>query len=363
MKNLSVYVHIPFCEKKCDYCDFTSFCEPSDKREEYVGKLIEEISGFDGTGYVVDSIFFGGGTPTLLTCEQFERIVRSIKENFDVQIQEFTVEGNPNSYTKEKVALYKRLGVTRLSVGVQSLNDKVLRGIGRIHTAEQGEECIKMLVASGLDVNCDMMIGLPYQTADIAQRDMQKVVDLGVTSVSCYSLILEEGTPLYHKVNMGEVTLPDEDLTVDIFEKCANILQKSGLKWYEVSNFGKPCIHNVGYWTLKEYAGFGLSAHSLIGNIRYYNTHNLDEYINGADRLFEEELTLDDMCKEYVMLALRMSDGINLQFFEHKFGKQKLLDLKQKIDIDKKYYNINKNNICIKPEYVYVSNSLIVNLL
>lgn len=363
MKKLSIYVHIPFCEKKCDYCDFVSFCLTENMREQYVCKLIEEIIGFDGNGYVVDSIFFGGGTPTLLTCEQFERIVSCIKQKFVLDLKEFTVEGNPNSYTPIKVECFKKAGVTRFSVGVQSLDDKVLQGISRVHNAKQGQDCLKMLVESGLDVNCDMMVGLPYQSAQIAKRDIQKVVDLGVTSVSCYSLILEENTPLYRKVQAGEVTLPDEDSTVEIFETCANILQKSGLNWYEVSNFGKPCLHNIGYWTLKEYAGFGLSAHSFLGNTRYYNTSNFAEYLKGSQRMVEEELTNDEMCKEYVMLALRMSEGINLEFFEKKFGKQKLFELKQNIDKEKKYYNINNTHVAIKPEFVYVSNNLIANLI
>lgn len=365
MKKLSVYVHIPFCERKCEYCDFVSFNCGENTRQEYLQALIEEIKAFDSNGYVVDSIFFGGGTPTLLTATQFESIVDCIKQCFVLDLQEFTVEGNPNSYSHEKVQLYKKLGVTRLSVGVQSLDDKVLKGIGRVHNAVQGVECLKMLAKSGLDINCDMMVGLPYQTLDIVRRDIQKVVDIGVNSVSCYSLILEDGTPIFEKVKNGEVVLPDEDTTTDMFDIASNILQKSGLNAYEISNFGKPCLHNIGYWTLKEYVGFGLSSHSLIDNTRYYNTSSMTEYLTNRKWLVEEQLSLDDMCNEYIMLALRMSTGIDTQYFANKFGEQKLNELKCKINDKKniKYYNITNNNISIKPQYIYVSNGLIADLI
>ncbi len=364
MKELSLYIHIPFCEKKCDYCDFVSAKCEKDWIDKYVLKLTTEINEFDASGYIVDSIFIGGGTPTLLEPKQFKSIVDCIKAKFKIDLKEFTVEGNPNSYTQEKVDFYKSQGVTRLSVGVQSLNDKVLKGIGRIHTAKQAEDCLQMLCKSGLDINCDFMVGLPYQTLDIVKSDIQKIVEFGVTSVSCYSLILEENTPLFNKVQTGEIKLPDDDIMVDMYDIAVKILQKSGLRRYEISNFGKPCYHNIGYWRLKEYAGFGIASHSLINNIRYYNTENFEKYMSGIDyREVEEVLSESDLQKEYVMLALRMENGILIGDFINKFGSSAYSKLLEDIDKDKIYYNITKNNIAIKPEYIYMSNSLIANLI
>lgn len=363
MKKLSIYIHIPFCVKKCAYCDFVSFKYDSDWVQKYVKKLVGEIKTFDSSGYVVDSIFIGGGTPTLLEEGQLAEIIGSIKSNFSLDLKEFTIEGNPNSYTKAKVDFYQSIGVSRLSVGVQSLNDEVLKGIGRLHSTVEAEECLKMLVASGLDINVDMMVGLPYQTMDIVKEDITKVAGLGVSSVSCYSLILEENTPLYEKVSSGDLILPDEDMTVDMYDLASNILRESGFDRYEISNFGKPCYHNVGYWTLKEYVGFGLSAHSFLGNTRYYNTSNFNEYLSGVGRLIEEKLTLSDMQKEYIMLSLRMDAGIDLLDFRNKFGDSAVVELASNIDKNKKYYNINKDSISIKPEFIYISNSLIAELI
>lgn len=398
MKPLSIYIHIPFCEQKCLYCDFVSFKKSEEARSLYAMKLIEEINHFDGTGYEVDSIFIGGGTPTTMNIADLQSIVEAVFKNFSCNIKEFTIEGNPNSYTKEKVEAYKKLGVTRLSVGVQSFDDKVLKGIGRVHNGKQAESCLKMLVDSGLDVNCDLMVGLAYQTIDIVKESVEKALNLGVNHIACYSLILEEGTPLYNLVKSGKVILPTEDETVDMYDLVKNTAQKFGLEQYEISNFGKPCLHNVGYWTMKEYVGFGLSAHSLIDNTRFYNTSDFERYLAndygnvlkkkianktvvgtrnnsekknnlnceyniGKNYILEEKLSASEMAAEYAMLALRMNKGINIIEFKEKYGNKLFDELLKKINMDKKYYNITINNISIKPEYIYVSNSLIEKLI
>lgn len=363
MKNLSVYIHIPFCEKKCAYCDFVSFVCNAKSVDKYIDALCAEMQAFDSSDYLVDSIFIGGGTPTFLSETQLERIVDCLKKCFTLNIKEFTVEGNPNSYTQSKIATFKKLGVTRLSVGVQSLNDKVLKGIGRIHTANQALQCLKMLCDSGLDINCDMMVGLPYQTIDIVKEDIQKIVDCGVNSVSCYSLILEEETPLFEQVVNGSLNVPCDDEAVDMYDAAATILHNAGLYRYEISNFGKKCLHNIGYWSLKEYAGFGLSAHSFLGNTRYYNTSDLKQYLHKNERQIEEILSLEDMRKEYIMLSLRMESGVDIADYLNKFGENGLKLLFEGIEKDKQYYNITKQNISIKSEYIYLSNSLIANLI
>ncbi len=363
MKNLSVYIHIPFCKSKCAYCDFVSFKCNQDMVKSYIKALCKEIESFDASEYIVDSIFIGGGTPTYLDLQDFKNIIDCIKSNFTLDLCEFTVEGNPNSYTKEKVEFYKSQGVTRLSVGVQSLNDSVLKGIGRIHTARQAQDCLKILVESGLDINCDMMVGLPYQDLSIVKEDFEYIVTSGVSSVSCYSLILEEGTPLFDAVDSGKVSLPTQDQTVDMYDTAKDILEKAGLQRYEISNFGKPCLHNIGYWSLKEYIGFGLSAHSFIGNTRFYNTSDLKKYLDGQDKITEEVLSAEDMRKEYAMLSLRMDSGINISDYIDKFGVDGYQKLLNEIDNDKRFYDISDKAIAIKSEFIYMSNSLIANLI
>lgn len=363
MKNLSVYIHIPFCERKCLYCDFVSMQSTFELRESYVKRLVEEICSFDSTGYVVDSIFFGGGTPTLLSEQQFCKIVNAIKSNFKLDLKEFTVEGNPNSFSKNLVDCYKKNGVTRLSVGVQSLNDNVLKGIGRLHNASQAVDCVKMLCQSGLDINTDMMIGLAYQTTDIVKNDIKRILDLGINHLSCYSLILEQNTPIFDMVKQKKLTLPDDDTTVEMYDLVCDLAKKYGLPRYEISNFGKPCLHNLGYWTMKEYIGFGLSSHSLIKDKRFFNTSNIDEYLQNGKYILEEDLTLNDKMQEYIMLSLRTKFGIDKTYFLQNFGEDNYQTLLKNIDKDKKYYNINTNNISIKDEYIYVSNSLIEKLI
>lgn len=359
MKYLSIYIHIPFCEQKCLYCDFASMRAGEDMQAKYKDAIVREINSFDSSGYVVDTIFVGGGTPTCVSVDMIADIIAAVKSKFELELKEFTIEGNPNSFTQEKLDRYIDMGVTRCSIGVQSLDDKVLKGIGRLHDSATAKKCVNRLVGSGLRVSCDLMVGLPYQTLDMVERDVRYLLDSGVGHISCYSLILEPGTPLYAKVNSGQLVLPSEDETVDMYDKVKSLCESYGLARYEISNFGDICQHNYGYWTLKDYVGFGLSAHSLIGNTRYYNTDNIQDYISGSGHILEESLTMEDMAKEYIMLGLRCDRGVNLKEFEEKFG-QKMLENTIKIaTTNQKYMNITPEYISIKPEYMYVSNSII----
>ncbi len=359
MKNLGIYIHIPFCESKCHYCDFTSGVGSKDRIAKYSDAIINEIKGFDKCDYVVDTIFIGGGTPTSLNVGVLSDIITAIKSTFEISLKEFTIEGNPNSYTEEKLAEYKALGVTRVSVGVQSFEDKVLKSIGRIHTGEDAKSCVKMLAASGLCVSADLMVGLPDQTIDMAVRDAAWLVDSGITHVSCYSLILESGTKLHAMVKNGQVALPTEDQAVDMYDGVMQVLESGGLNRYEVSNFGAPCEHNLGYWRLKDYAGFGVSAHSLIDGVRYYNTDNIAEYIKGSDYIIDEKLTIDELAAEYVMLALRLDCGINTSEYKDQFGQQAFDNMQIIASEQSQYLDISTHFIKIKREFSYISNSII----
>ena len=363
MKKLSIYVHIPFCEKRCYYCDFASTVKDNDIVERYVDAVIREIKTFNHSDmYVVDSIFFGGGTPTCIDSRHIERIVNEIYKKFNVDLVEFTIEGNPNSYTLEKVKHYKSFGVNRLSVGVQSLNDKVLKAIGRLHDERVAKSCIDLLVNNCENVSVDMMIGLPFQTKEILQNDLDYVLKTGISHLSCYSLILEEGTLLYNLVNNEKLILPSEDETVDMYDIAFNMLTNNGLNRYEISNFGKPCYHNQGYWNMKEYQGFGLSSHSLVSNVRYYNTSDMKEYLSGKCYIIEESLSRYDMAKEYVMLALRCDYGVSIQKLR-EYGEDILTSMLNIAKSQDKYLCIDKDRFYIDKKYTYISNSIMEKFL
>ena len=359
MDKLGVYIHIPFCESKCHYCDFTSGVGSSEIIMKYRDCIIKEIKDFDSTGYIVDTIFIGGGTPTSVNIDVISDIVTAIKDKFNTELVEFTIEGNPNSYTKEKLDSYIQLGIDRVSVGVQSLEDEILKAIGRVHTGCEAKACVDMLVMSGLRVSCDLMVGLPNQTIDIAVRDARDLVARGVKHLSCYSLILEPTTKLHRMVECGDIVLPTEDETVDMYDAVMAVLESGGLSRYEVSNFGEPCQHNLGYWNMKEYAGFGVSAHSFNHGVRYYNTDSLTDYLKGANYIVDEKPTLEDMAGEYIMLSLRLDIGIDVADFIAKYGEElynKTLIVAQS---QSQYMDISNTYIAIKRQYSYIANSII----
>lgn len=359
MDKLGVYIHIPFCESKCHYCDFTSGVGSSEIIMKYRDCIIKEISNFDSTGYIVDTIFIGGGTPTSVNINVISDIVTAIKNKFNTELVEFTIEGNPNSYTKEKVDSYIKLGVDRVSVGVQSLEDEILKSIGRAHNSCEAKECVDMLVRSGIRVSSDLMVGLPDQTLDIAVRDARSLVASGIKHVSCYALILEPNTKLHKMVMSGDVVLPTEDETVDMYDAVMAVLESGGLCRYEVSNFGEPCQHNLGYWNLKEYAGFGVSAHSFNHGVRYYNTDSLTEYLKGNQYIIDEEPTLENMSVEYIMLSLRLDKGIDVADFIAKYGESLYSNALIVAQSQSQYMDITNAFISIKRQYSYIANSII----
>lgn len=394
MKNLAIYIHIPFCQSKCKYCDFVSAPSGNQTKAEYIQALINEINQFDTADYIVDTIFIGGGTPSSLDDGVLYHIIEVIKNNFNCNIMEFTVECNPNSLTELKLKEYISCGVTRISLGIQSFDDKVLHSIGRSHNRVQALAALKLLKASKLDFSVDLMIGLPNQNIQNLENDIDTIMEYGVGHISCYSLILEESTPIYEMVRLNKIVLPSEDETVDMYNAVYNKLQNYGLCRYEISNFGKPCIHNIGYWNLHSYAGFGASAHSLIDRIRYYNVKDIKEYINlysnnnvintnrtissetcalnanninndviiNSNYIIEEVLTDKDCVTELIMLGLRMDKGVCLDDIA-KYG-QNYLDATFKIaEKLKKYLLISTTYMSIKPQYAYISNSIIEEFL
>ena len=325
MKELGLYIHIPFCAKKCDYCDFISYCNKENKIEEYVKVLKQEINNElqKISEYKTTTIYIGGGTPSYIDSKYIVEILEVIKSKIDLKDAEITIELNPGTITEQKLLDYKEAGINRLSIGLQETNNELLKQIGRIHTYE--EFLATYNLARKLDfqnINVDLMIGLPNQSIQNIKESLNKVINLKPEHISVYSLILEEGTKLYQKYENKEIELPDEELERNMYWYVKNTLENNGYKHYEISNFSKKGYeskHNINCWEQKEYIGFGLNAHSYLDGVRFSNTENLEEYIRKADRIINEKQTIEDMKKEYMLLGLRKINGVSIQKFEEKF--------------------------------------------
>lgn len=318
-----IYVHIPFCLKKCAYCDFNSFSAADSLKEEYVRALCREMSEYKGVE--ADSVYIGGGTPTVLKTRLLADVIENIGKFFSLcRDTEFTVEMNPKTADIEKLETMRRMGVNRLSVGVQSFRDNELRALGRVHTAADAKEAIALARKAGFEnISIDLMSAIPYQTEESFAESLKTAISEEVDHISCYSLILEEGTPLFDSVKNGEITLCDEDTERNIYEYAVDTLEKNGYKQYEISNFaknGKRSRHNLKYWKAEEYIGIGLSAHSYSGNVRFSNTGSIDEYIRGGKREITE-LTEKDKMSEFMFLGLRMTEGVEKSDFSERFGR------------------------------------------
>lgn len=336
-KELGLYLHIPFCVRKCAYCDFLSFPAEEEVRKRYVNCLIEEIRQFDlAEDYVAATIFFGGGTPSLLEGSEIRRIMNTIRERFsDIREDaEITIECNPGTLTEEKLLIYKEAGINRLSLGLQSADEMELKLLGRIHTYEQFEENFYLARKAGFaNINVDLMSALPGQSIENYRKTLQKVCKIAPEHISAYSLIIEQGTPFAERYGQdaakretGEKPqyLPSEEEERRMYEDTETILSDYGFHRYEISNYAKEgyaCRHNIGYWKRVDYAGFGLGASALQNPLRYKNTEDLQEYLN-HDFSKKELLVLtkDNQIEETMFLGLRMTEGISLSKFEKQFG-------------------------------------------
>ena len=329
-----IYLHIPFCVRKCAYCDFVSFPNGS-VPESYADALLTEIELVSrGGSYpaAFDTVFFGGGTPSLLTGDQMRRIMSALRECFDIRADaEISMEANPGTVTPEKLAAYREAGINRLSIGLQGTHDTLLREIGRIHSVDQFLTTLKNAREAGFsNINVDLMHGLPNQTIPQYLDSINTVCDLGVQHISAYSLILEEHTPLYDCVERGEIAAPEEDLVADMQDEGIDLLEERGYHRYEISNFardGFECRHNLNYWQNGEYLGFGIAAHGVVRDrkwTRYANVDNLEEYnrlIARGKRPLAETIRLSprDEMFECVMLGLRLIRGVDRAAFLARF--------------------------------------------
>jgi len=347
MEELELYVHIPFCIKKCLYCDFLSAPADAPVRNQYIHRLTDEIrlSAPDFRERRVSSIYIGGGTPTVLEPVQIERLMDALQRYFHVaEDAEISVECNPGTLTGEKAAVLRRCGVNRISLGLQSADEEELRALGRIHTFEDFLQSFACAREGGfLNINVDIMSALPGQSVKSWERTLQRTAELRPEHISAYSLILEEGTPFFARFREDELArergdvpkmLPSEEEERRMYDLTGAFLREQGYQRYEISNYALPgyeCRHNIGYWTGKEYLGLGLGASSLIGDMRFKNTEILEDYMkpcrdvsSGAAGSFarreEERRGRKEEMEEFMFLGLRMTRGIARRDFRERFG-------------------------------------------
>lgn len=333
MKKLAIYIHIPFCVRKCLYCDFLSAPASDETREQYVQALCREIreERKSYVNYKIETIFLGGGTPSLLSGEQLDRILGTVFDAYQVADDcEISMEVNPGTVTKEKLKAYKRAGVNRLSIGMQSAVEEELQSLGRIHSSEDAFDTYDLAVKTGFNnINIDLMSAIPGQTIESWKESLKRILDLepAPAHVSAYSLIIEEGTPFFENTP----TLPDEDTEREMYKITNDILSEAGYLRYEISNYAKPgfaCRHNCTYWERGSYAGFGIGAASLVEQVRFSNTRNLKDYLekylkNATVAIKEnrQELSVEEQMEEFMFLGLRMMRGVSAGKFSDLFGK------------------------------------------
>ena len=329
-KEIGIYVHIPFCKRKCDYCDFISYSNKDSKIQEYIEAVKKEIE-LQKIKSEITTIYVGGGTPSYIESKYIKEIIEEIKKKNVSNDAEITIEVNPGTVTLEKLRDYKECGINRLSIGLQTTQNNLLKQIGRIHDFEQFIETYKMARKEGFEnINVDLMLGLPNQRIKDLKDSLEKVIELQPEHISVYSLIIEEGTPICNKIEKGDLELPEEELERNMYWYVKNTLELNGYKHYEISNFarkGYESKHNMNCWKQKEYVGIGLAAHSYRDITRYSNTEQMGEYIRNVknqnlerNRIIHEIQKEDDTKKEYMILGLRQIDGIKISKFKEKFG-------------------------------------------
>lgn len=370
-KPIGLYVHIPFCKKKCNYCDFCSVVCDGDRITRYTENLIREIESYKrNPKIIIDTVFFGGGTPSVLDAGSFLRISSAIYESFDVALDtEFSVEVNPATLTDEKLSAFRKAGVNRISIGLQSIHENEMKILGRIHTYEDFLKTFHMVRAAGIkNINVDLMYGIPEQTVSSFKKTLDAVIALSPEHVSAYGLIVEEGTPFYQ--NRDKLRLPDEETEYDMYLMADKILAESGYGHYEISNYSGleyQCRHNIKYWRDEEYIGVGLAAHSYYLGKRFYNTESFDEYFEefGAKYRKEENANVGLDKFEYAMLGLRLSEGISLAEYKKLFGESFASGNEDKLDayIKAGFMNIENGRLFFTAKGFYISNAIMAELL
>ena len=357
-----IYLHIPFCRKACDYCDF-HFSTSLGLKERVVDAMCMEIQQRAQTWKEkqIQTIYFGGGTPSLLNGKELGKLVDTIKNNFIISADaEITFEANPDDITDENLSIWVKHGINRLSIGIQSFFDRDLDYMERIHSASEGENAVRLAQKAGIkNITIDLIYGTPGLSNPEWQKNLQKAVDLNVPHISAYALTVEEGTPLYHRIKKKQKKSPNEDIQADQFLFMSEFLEQNGFEHYEVSNFGKPNMHsrhNSSYWDVIPYLGIGPSAHSYDGNRRRMNVSNNAKYVaafekNESDYFEEEFLTGDDIFNEYLLTRLRTKKGLTKEHFESHFSIGEWIALLEELEeIPMEYLHITEDAISLSRE-------------
>jgi oxygen-independent coproporphyrinogen-3 oxidase len=364
MINTGIYIHIPFCQKKCNYCDFFSKADS----EEYIGNYVKELCNeikLCSERYkdaLIDTVYIGGGTPSLLTVSQLDEILSAVRKNFASDIIETTIEVNPNSSGNLKE--YGKVGIDRVSIGVQSVNDAILKKLGRLHSSKEALDALKTAADSFKSVSADIILGADSNQDSVAEFS---AVAPYVTHISAYMLTLENGTPLYKSVKEKSVSVATDDEVASQYEKFVRAAAGKGFFRYETSNFamlGCESKHNSRYWNLSPYIGLGAGAHSYVNGVRYYNAEDIVSYIGGAHsgngkEIIERGKDAKADKYEYVMLALRTFYGIDVDFYNKTFSSDFYSEYGNKIKKVEKYVSVNNGRIHILPQFFLVQNAII----
>ena len=345
MERFGIYIHIPFCVKKCSYCDFVSFCSDEKIWEQYTNAVVCEIENKKiENPKKVTTIYIGGGTPSLIPENYIVKIINTVKSRFKIEESaEITIEVNPGTVTEKKLVAYKNVGINRISIGLQSAEDRILKLIGRIHNYQTFLSTYNLTRNIGFEnINVDLMLAIPTQTKEELLNTLNKVIELKPNHISLYSLIVEENTEIKKALEVGKLEYVDEKVEREMYWKTKRILEKNGYFHYEISNFAKRGFeskHNMDCWNQEEYIGFGIAAHSYINNKRFSNISNLEEYIkNINEENFEKNIELhenqtkQDKMKEYMMIRLRKIGGISISEFERRFRISPLFYFRFEID-------------------------------
>ncbi len=338
-QNIGIYIHIPFCKSKCYYCDFISYANKESLIDDYVQALVKEIRYNNLSKYNIETIYIGGGTPSILDSENILKILKEFTDNK----AEITIEVNPGTVNEEKLRKYKEAWINRLSIGLQTENSSLLKEIGRIHTYQDFLKNYETARKVGFtNINVDLMLGLPNQTMAMLEKSLDEVMKLNPEHISVYSLILEENTKLYDMVNKKKLILPSEELERKMYWRTKKKLEENGYIHYEISNFAKERYksrHNSDCWEQKEYIGLGASAHSYLENKRYSNTESIEEYIkNINNNQFDNNITIHEIQteegkqKEYMLLGLRKIEGVNIDTYKNKFGENPIFKYSKELD-------------------------------
>ena len=375
MPKSGIYIHMPFCKVKCMYCDFYSVADKDEAIPTFFEALIKEIEicETDTRDWIIDTIFIGGGTPSLMTPYQLESLIKALDKKFDLtHVSEFTLEANPGEAPLEQLKSFRALGVNRISIGVQSLQPSLLQFLTRIHGPEEVFRTFDTTRKAGFEnINCDLIFSIPNQTMKIWKSDLKRILDLGPEHMSCYSLTVEKGTQLYQYVNRGKVKMPNNDQSAAYYRWAQSTMADYGYRQYEISNWSKPkleCNHNFHYWEIDPYLAFGPSAHGFDGKSRFSNINDLDSYINklvkGDSPLQHiEKLTRKNYTNELIGFGLRINKGINLENISNEFKSkfnQRIVDIKYKWG---KYLIQEGNRLRLTEEGYAFADAIAVDLL